>query len=76
VGHQEPRVCGKPANLDFILKSDKEMIENEASIIENTTRAYDKIDVYLKRFDSIRENYKTNLKANPDEIREQKGAYG
>jgi phage host-nuclease inhibitor protein Gam len=37
----------------------------------NVTRAYDKVEVYLKRFDTIRENYKVNMTVDPEVIRSE-----
>lgn len=72
VGHQEEKLFKVPPSIDFMIETDFEMIGNKDSIIENINVAYEKVEEYVKRFDSIREAYKEDVQKDKGELRKEK----
>lgn len=72
VGHQEERLFKTSPSIDFILSINIELIRNKESIISNINLVYDKVEVYIKRFEPIRESYKSDLEMNQEALGNEK----
>lgn len=72
VGHQEDRLFLRPASIDFMIETDKEMNRNKKSVIDNINLAYDKVEEYVKRFNPIREAYKEDVQMDKETLRHEK----
>lgn len=72
VGHQEDRLYTDPMSIDFMIESDREMVNSKTSIMENINIAYDKVEEYVKRFNPIREAYKEDIQMDKEQLRREK----
>lgn len=73
MGRQEDRLIGQPPSLNFQFDIDEEYQKNTGIIFELIDKAYDRIDLYIKRFDQIRLDYEMDLKTDPEVIRAETG---
>ncbi|KAG5682932.1 hypothetical protein PVAND_012250 [Polypedilum vanderplanki] len=72
VGHQEDRLYNVVQSIDFILEHNAGLTNNKKSIINIINIAYDKIEIYIKRFDHIKEQYKQDLAMNKEHLNNEK----
>lgn len=71
MGRKENRLCDSPPNFDHILEINDEFLRNKELIPEIVSLAYEKVYLYIKRFDPIREAYREDLESNPTMIRSE-----
>lgn len=71
MGRKENRLCDSPPNFEHILEIDDEYLKNKALIPEIVSLAYEKVYLYIKRFDPIREAYREDLDTNSTMIRSE-----
>lgn len=72
VGHQEECLYKSPASIDFMLAINSNLNRNKKSIITIINLAYDKVEVYIKRFEPIRKAYKEDLDMDREQLRQEK----
>lgn len=72
VGHQEDRLYKTAPSVDFILDNDAALNNNKKTIVNIINIAYDKIEVYVKRFDKIRQGYKEDLQMDKRQLKSEK----
>lgn len=72
VGHQEEKLFDNVVSIDFMLSIDEELLLNRQSIIDNIKLAYEKAELYIERFDSIREAYKEDVSMDKDALKQEK----
>uniref|UniRef100_A0A336LHG4 CSON012522 protein n=1 Tax=Culicoides sonorensis TaxID=179676 RepID=A0A336LHG4_CULSO len=71
MGRKENRLCGNPPDFEHMLEINVEFLNNKKLIPEIVALAYEKVYLYIKRFDPIREAYKDDLETNPKIIRSE-----
>lgn len=71
MGRKENRLCDGPPTFDHILEINDEFIRNKALIPEIVSLAYEKVYLYIKRFDPIREAYREDLETSSTLIRSE-----
>lgn len=71
MGRKENRLCDSPPDFDHILEINEEFHRNKELIPEIVSQAYEKVYLYIKRFDPIREAYRVDLDSNPTMIRSE-----
>lgn len=72
MGKQQDRLCGYPPDIYLIMNNDNDMIENRTFIFMAINLAYDKAEIYVKRFNKIRDDYERDVNTNPETIRNEK----
>jgi len=72
VGHQEDCLYRNPASIDFMLTINSHLNRNKKSIITIINLAYDKVEIYIKRFEAIRKAYKEDLEMDREQLRKEK----
>lgn len=72
VGHQEEKLFDNFMSLDFIIKSDEELQRNRQSIADNIDLAYKKVELYIQRFEPIREAYKEDVSMDKEFLKQEK----
>ena len=72
VGHQEDCLYKNPASIDFMLTINSHLNRNKKSIITIINLAYDKVEIYIKRFEAIRRAYKEDLEMDREQLRKEK----
>jgi dynein heavy chain, axonemal len=72
VGHQEEKLFENAASIDFMINIDEELQHNRLSIIDNINTAYDKVELYIQRFEMIREAYKEDVQMDKELLRKEK----
>lgn len=75
MGRKENRLCGRPPTFEYILEINKEFLSNKEAIPNIVNLAYDKVEIYINRFEPIRENYRVDKEMNPTTIRSEKGMF-
>lgn len=75
MGRKENRLCDNPPNFDHILEINDEFLRNKELIPEIVSLAYEKVYLYIKRFDPIREAYREDLDTNPSMIRSENSEF-
>lgn len=72
VGHQEEKLFDNVLSIDFMISIDEELQRNRQSIIDNINLAYEKVELYIQRFDPIREAYKEDVSMDKDALKQEK----
>lgn len=56
----------------MILDGDSALQSNKDSIFKNINIAYDKVELYVKRFDDIRDNYRLDVTIDKELLKKEK----
>lgn len=68
MGRQEDRLADNPPDFEFYLKNDQQFQVDKATPSTVIKNAFRRIDIYTKRFETIRINYQIDTKTNPSII--------
>lgn len=71
-GRQEELQGGLTPTLDKVLDDDWLMIENRLFLQQAIVNAYNTVEVYVKRFDVVVENYRIDVATDPRTIKKEK----
>lgn len=71
MGHKEDKLYKNPPKVDFLLEVDETFEINKKCILEHMNCAYQKIEIYMKRFDQIRESYREDMVTDKEALRSE-----
>lgn len=72
-GKYEDRLCGLGPGLQFYLDEDIQLQELKRDIFQEIYDSYDAVNVYIQRFEKIREFYVEDFNMEESTITEERG---
>lgn len=74
-GVKEDRICGWGPTLAFFLKDDEYLIKEREKVFFYLDKNYDAADLYIERFEPIREFYERDCLKTQEEIEKERSIH-
>lgn len=66
-------VCGDAPDIKWILENETKYAEAQKKFKDALKSCFDKANIYIKRFDVLKDMYAEDCKMDPEEIRFERG---